>query len=319
MKTVPFILFIFAVMLGGTRPVRGISVGITPFTGVNSKKTSSALTAALSHGLAAYPYIQLVERAQMKRIIREIKHGLSDMTDVKTAAQAGKLRGVQVLVFGAFRGRQVYTRAVHVETGRVLVTAAQSAPFHSSRLTQQLAAGIETYVMQNRLKQLRNDSPAIDLLFRVRVKNAPQNRSLTITPEKTGRLHIGDTVVFQFRSNRTGYLSLVDIRPDGEVVLLFPNSLTSDNRVQAGRVYSIPPPDANFSITATQPAGRDTVVAFFTRKKTRWLDPRLLTGRVFRRVKKDNRRRLVRGFSVTATQLTPRDWESRVIEIDVTE
>lgn len=83
---------------------------------------------------------------------------------------------------------------------------------------------------------------------------------------------IGDTVNFNFKSNEDCYLTLIDISADGKVTVLFPNKFNSDNKIKAGREYSIPSKDMGFKIKVTPPAGTEMVKAIATK------DPLDLSG-----------------------------------------
>lgn len=77
---------------------------------------------------------------------------------------------------------------------------------------------------------------------------------------------IGELVTFHARSEREGYLTLVDVGTDGQVTVLFPNPYERDNRVRAGQTYTFPSPAMDFEIVAEPPAGRGLVRAFVTER-----------------------------------------------------
>jgi len=69
--------------------------------------------------------LNLVERADLLRVIEEMKLAQADMIDEKTAQQVGKLVGAQHLLLGSFvylpNGKiRLDARIVEVETGRIL-------------------------------------------------------------------------------------------------------------------------------------------------------------------------------------------------------
>ncbi len=75
---------------------------------------------------------------------------------------------------------------------------------------------------------------------------------------------IGQNVQFHARSERDGYLTLVDLGTDGTVTILFPNPWDRDNRVAAGSEITFPTASMGSEIQATPPAGRGLVRAFLT-------------------------------------------------------
>jgi hypothetical protein len=71
-------------------------------------------------------------------------------------------------------------------------------------------------------------------------------------------LKSGDLVRFRFRATFDGYLYVINSGTSGSQSLLFPGDATGrDNRVQAGREYTIPGGGASFKVAG--PAGHDVV------------------------------------------------------------
>ena len=78
------------------------------------------------------------------------------------------------------------------------------------------------------------------------------------------RLRIGkDAVGISVRSARAGYVYVAFAGSDNQSLdLLFPNEKDQNNRVEAGQTLQLP--RANWRITATGPAGKDTVLVLVT-------------------------------------------------------
>lgn len=77
---------------------------------------------------------------------------------------------------------------------------------------------------------------------------------------------LGETLEFRVRSERDGYLTLVDVATDGAVTLLFPNEYEAEHRVRAGEALVIPTPAMGFELSAGEPVGRGIVRAFVTER-----------------------------------------------------
>jgi len=77
---------------------------------------------------------------------------------------------------------------------------------------------------------------------------------------------LGETISFTVTSGREGYLTIVDLAPDGTVTVIFPNDLVSDNKVYPGRTLTIPTAEMNLQFTAVEPAGRGVVRALVTER-----------------------------------------------------
>jgi hypothetical protein len=75
---------------------------------------------------------------------------------------------------------------------------------------------------------------------------------------------IGETVSFHATSDRDGYLTLVDLGTDGNVVMLFPNEHQPAMRIKAGETLSFPTAEMGFELQIFPPIGRGMVRAFVT-------------------------------------------------------
>lgn len=290
-----------------------VTLGILPFTDAKGKALEDGAAAAeLSAVFARYRFIRQVERSRLDEIMKEVELGMTGLVDEGSAVKAGKVRGIEIMVFGVSAATGVSARAVHAETGRVIASATVASAGEVRVLGERLAFDIETYLARENVRRLRNDSPSIATEFWVERKGGGR-----LVPGKANTLKIGNSVVFRFRSNRDGYLTIVDIQPGGDVVVLYPNEFSKDNRVVAGTLYSVPSESDTFEVSVSEPAGTDTVVAFFTQRKAEWLDRSKLEGEGFWTVKGPERFAAARGLSITATGLKKDEWESAVIEIEV--
>lgn len=63
-----------------------------------------------------------------------------------------------------------------------------------------------------------------------------------------------------------GYLNVVEIGPDDEATVLFPNQYRADNRIDGpARTFHFPEPGARFEIITGEPPGENLITVFFTR------------------------------------------------------
>ena len=81
-----------------------------------------------------------------------------------------------------------------------------------------------------------------------------------------GRFELGDPIAFRVTSERDGYLTLVDLAPDGTVSVIFPNEYATENRVSAGETTEFPTPAMDLEFRAIEPTGRGVVRAFVTER-----------------------------------------------------
>jgi hypothetical protein len=290
-----------------------LRVGIVDFhETVKTSRQAPAVISGLTESLSRYNFIKLVDRSKLDALIRELELGQSGLVNEATAAKAGRVHGLQVMITGSISGKSVTARAIHTETQKIISTASSEVP-DMDKLGREIASGIELFIAREILKSLRNDNPDIDLQFRV-VKRSDGTK---LTYSGNNKIKIGESIEFHFKSSRSGYLSIIDIQPCGDIVLLFPNDMKPSNAVKADTEYVIPSGDDEFEITVTEPAGRDTVVVFFTEKKVDWLDMKKLAGRGFRSVPEGLKAGMARGLSVTSTKLKKAEWKTVTLEIEV--
>ncbi|MBN8216420.1 MAG: DUF4384 domain-containing protein [Spirochaetes bacterium] len=277
---------------------------------------NEGLTSDLAAQLGRFKFLLLVDRSKTKELLKEVALSESGFVNPATAVKSGEMQGVQALLVATASKTALTARILHIQSSRLIATASV-APGDAEKLSAKLASGVETFLARENLKSMRNDNPDIRLEFSVQRRAKGGGRLDTITSAKEGKARLGDTLVFSFKSSRDGFITLVDLQPSGDVVVLYPNDLTPDHKVAAGVAYAIPGAKDTFEITVSEPIGRDTVVAFFTEAKVPWLDRVKLEGEGFRTVKESERLLATRGLKITATGLKAAAWKSQVIEIDV--
>ncbi len=319
-KTLAFLVISFLVIsVTDHAQHRAVRTGVMSFYDTETKNTKSSnaklILSELTESLSHYKFITIIERSNLKKLIREIELGQSGLIDDATAVKVGKVHGLQIMIVGTIHQDRIISRAIHMETQKVISSTSVDGLPDIKRLGEKIASGIELFLAKENLKRLRNDSPDIELQFWV--TRITRGKDFDITPDKSGRVKIGEKVVFKFKSNQNGYLTIVDIQPGGDVVILFPNDAHPSNKIESGRLYAIPSENDAFEITVSEPAGTDTIVAYFTRKRVDWLDRKKLSGEGFWTVKKNEKLATARGFTVTATKLKRNEWESTIIEIAV--
>ena len=92
--------------------------------------------------------------------------------------------------------------------------------------------------------------------------------------QKSYRLE--DEVVFTIDVPHAGYLNVVNVGPEDNATVLFPNKFHRDNRVQKG-LLTLPTDQMPFYFPAMKPVGDTLTVAFLTQKKVDMYEARLCT------------------------------------------
>lgn len=72
---------------------------------------------------------------------------------------------------------------------------------------------------------------------------------------------VGDTVAFKFTSSENAYLTLLSISTDGKVYKIFPNKWHESGKIEKGKEYTFPPPEAEFVFRIKGPAGVEHIKA----------------------------------------------------------
>ena len=99
---------------------------------------------------------------------------------------------------------------------------------------------------------------------------------------------VKDKIVFYIKSEKNGYLTILDVSPSENITVIFPNKFHRDNFIKAGVTYQVPSPDYGFNFQVTGPAGLERIKAIITSNKTSLLKLNLDEG--FHSVKKGTTR-----------------------------
>ena len=99
---------------------------------------------------------------------------------------------------------------------------------------------------------------------------------------------INNNIVFNVTSDKNGYLTMLDINPDGDICVIFPNKFQSNNLIRAGEIYKVPSPNT-FKLKIRGPSGLERIKAFVTLNKFSLLKLDL-DKEVFHCIKKETNR-----------------------------
>lgn len=131
---------------------------------------------------------------------------------------------------------------------------------------------------------------AADLAFE------PTNTSdLTVSFVQGSELKLGQSVQLRVTAREAGYLVLIDVRPDGSMMQIYPNEASmrtlngrrrEANRISANSPFLVPNPSnvyEGFRLVMRPPLGEGKVFAFLSDKPFKWLNspnqPRVFTAR----------------------------------------
>jgi len=101
-------------------------IAIANFTDLNGSETPEAklFTERLATSLATVEGLNIIERSQLEKLLKEQNFSHSGVVDSETAKKMGKILGVDVIVSGTVtrigRHWEINCRAINVENGKIL-------------------------------------------------------------------------------------------------------------------------------------------------------------------------------------------------------
>ena len=95
---------------------------------------------------------------------------------------------------------------------------------------------------------------------------------------------INNNIVFQVTSDKNGHLTMLNINPDGNLCILFPNYFHLNSFIRAGEINQIPPKN-KFKFEVRGPSGLERIKAFVTLNKVSLLQMNLSKRKPFKCIK----------------------------------
>ena len=142
---------VWAGAIQSAEPRRARRVAIMPFENLTGQQgrnwVGQGIAETLGTDLQKVKTLRLVDRAQVKRLIKELDFQASGFADPKTAKRVGRMLGAEVLVVGAYQQMEdllrITARFVEVETATVTEAAKVTGPARKLfDLQDELALGI---------------------------------------------------------------------------------------------------------------------------------------------------------------------------------
>ena len=100
----------------------------------------------------------------------------------------------------------------------------------------------------------------------VAVRNTKQPFNVSVKTNKEN-YEIKDKIIFNIETDRDGYLTLLDINPNGDITVIFPNKFHRDNFIRADKTTQVPSPSYGFEFHLQGPAGLERIKAIVTLNK----------------------------------------------------
>lgn len=126
------------------------SLAVMPLSG--DAEVAAHATESLTTKLGGSEFFKIAERARLDQVVAEVRRGLSDLFDPKTAAEAGRLLGVKALVVGQVLAYRIvdtpYTKQVKKQVG-----TGQFQTVGSGRGARQVEIMRETLVSESHVRR----------------------------------------------------------------------------------------------------------------------------------------------------------------------
>lgn len=172
--------------------------------------------------------------------------------------------------------------AIATNTGSVFtvgISRAVAAKSATGTITpQEMIQGAREFISQQQQSQTPEIHGSTDLIQKplpltgVTEGNGPNWKRVTDLTARMKPLALtgvkprygdGDKLVFELNVPAEGFLNIVDVGPDDNITLLFPNKFQPNNKVAAGR-FTVPTDAMPFDLPAGAPYGKSKIVAFVT-------------------------------------------------------
>jgi hypothetical protein len=247
------------------------------------------------------PYCKVIELNKRKDALNEIKMGQLGVLDEESVAKAGKLLGAEKFLTVYQKGEFSSLRLVDVTTSSVegaWVSDSKSdregkgfkmetAKDYSALVNKML----EGLAVQRALAELSGgDSKKIKVQIKL--------------PKSTFKF--GDKFYFDVVSSEDGYLTLIDIQPDGSILQLLPNKTGQSNQIKAEEPFRFPPEDIDLKVSP--PAGKDSIKAIVTKKPLNLFNKADLDNESISSVKPGSGIRAGKGLNMTIKKVPAGDW-----------
>jgi len=106
--------------------------------------------------------------------------------------------------------------------------------------------------------QIKINIPLPPILKNIIITPKPTQFSIDLWMNKSegSTYNFGEKAYFYFKANKNCYVAIYEIRPTGEMVLLFPNKYESNNYITANKTYRVPSVGASYYFKVAPPSGK---------------------------------------------------------------
>jgi TolB-like protein len=238
--------------------ISNISPGETPLLGVMDFKDLRYDKAASFSRILKEDITTILVRAEGLKI-KEIS-----ITKNENPEEIAKANNLDFYINGSYRmekrGLEVRARLIETQTSNINSSAniqVARKEINPEDLALLDPKGTSTGFAKS------NDSYQEKLEKLVSIKPDQSSFNVKVWTDKE-EYQIGEKIVFSVESEKSGYLTLLDVDPNGNINVLFPNKFHQDNFIRAGVTYNVPSKDYKFALDVRGPSGLERVKAIIT-------------------------------------------------------
>jgi TolB-like protein len=283
--------------VGAVRDYAERSVLVADFSG-RDQAAGSAIAEAFTAAFAGSPRYHVLERTTVRVATAAVLGAGAGILSDEERRRVAKQLGTRFLVTGSYVEREgrvtLSARFVDLASGRVARDGSTSLIGPQGNLLSlsgQLANRLHMSLTGLRLQAAPEADPtpeerlqlleSLDPAALLGGSGAPVGLTVSLDRGADPTYHTGDTLALRVKSDRDCYLTLYAVDVRGRVTLLFPNGFQSDNRLRAGRRYTIPDPTAVWALGVAGDPGVESIQAIASAEPLELCAPGTFAGNPF--------------------------------------
>ena len=198
------------------------------------------------------PNCKVIEIQNRAVLLKEISLGQTGILDDSKIAKAGKMLGAEKIITVSKKDNISSIRMTDIETGvleGIWYSENSNLDKDFSQSALLIKKMLEGLVMNRALAELKSIESSIKVSL--------------IIPKSSFKK--GEEITFEIISEESGFLTIIDIQPDGSILQLLPNKLGMSSKINAGQSYFFPD-KTKAKLFISPPFGKDTLRAIVSKK-----------------------------------------------------
>ena len=176
---------------------------------------------------------------------------------------------------------------IDITKGETLKEYKSIASNQANSQINEIGTYLEYYFAKSILDSLVNENSNINLNFEIE-RITLSNETHII--KNGGEIIENETFKIRFNSTEDGYLYILALQNDGNIILMHPNDFNNymeNNNIQKKNIdsnteYTIPPENSIFKMVVSAPFGLDSFYAIFLKNEAIWLEEQYFSGDGFK-------------------------------------